>query len=134
MKHQNAGRTDVAPDRSDVQHGALPYDRVDERQETRQRGPDDIGAGTRVPRLPMPWQRDEDQKETQERDDGEQRVGRADVHGGRTPNDKQEVVEEMGEGTLRRMPFNISLNNESLCLLLAYTAGRVQTNTHQPTL
>lgn len=59
------GHTDVTPHGSQVQSVVPPDDRVNKFEEASDRCPDDVGTSANIPSLNMPWERDENDKETE---------------------------------------------------------------------
>ena len=73
-----------------------PYDRVDKQIEARQEDPHHVKACGGVPCLHMPWERNEDEEEAQEREDGEERIGGVD-HGDLLSEQTAEASETEGD-------------------------------------
>lgn len=72
--------TDITPHGSQVQNVVPPDDGVNKLDEARDRRPDDVGASANIPCLNMPWERDEDNEETEEGKDGKKRISGIDIH------------------------------------------------------
>jgi hypothetical protein len=66
--------TNVAPDRCPVNGVVGPNHGIDELVEARQSDPHHVVASSGIPRLEVPWQRDEDSYKTKGGDDGEERI------------------------------------------------------------